>query len=170
MRGQVPDSGQQAQEGFEPDSHPFRIDVAQPTPGLTVIAFPGQFIAQAPHSMQASRSMIRAFPSGTENTPCGQTFAHMPHPVQEASANRTVATPSRYRNPFIPILLPPERQPASAPVIQKTMADAARAAWTGMARRISFSTPEGDVNGVAPVKFMATNDETAGSAERMANV
>lgn len=143
--------------------------MAQPTPGLTVIAFAGQFIAQAPHSMQASRSMIRAFPSGTEKTPCGQTFVHMAHPVQEASANRTVATPSRYRNPFIPILLPRRRQPANAPVIQKTTADAAKATWAGMARRISFSTPEGDVNGVAPVKFMATNDETAGSAESTAN-
>ena len=31
-------------------------------------------------------------------------------------------------------------------------------AWTGMAIRISFSTPEGDVKGVAPVKFMAKKE------------
>ena len=33
--------------------------------------------------------------------------------------------------------------------------------WAGMARRISFSTPEGEVNGVAPVKFMARKELVA---------
>ena len=59
----------QPQEGFEPESHPFRIAAAHPTPGVTEIAFVGQFIAHAPHSMQASRSRIRAFRSATAKTP-----------------------------------------------------------------------------------------------------
>jgi hypothetical protein len=45
------------------------IAAAHPTPGFTEIAFVGQFIAHAPHSMQASRSRIRAFPSGTAKMP-----------------------------------------------------------------------------------------------------
>jgi hypothetical protein len=45
----------QPQEGFVPESHPFMIAAAHPTPGVTEIAFVGQFIAHAPHSMQASR-------------------------------------------------------------------------------------------------------------------
>ena len=59
----------QPQEGFEPVSHPERIAAAHPTPGVTEIAFVGQFIAHAPHSMQASRSRIRAFPAATAKTP-----------------------------------------------------------------------------------------------------
>jgi hypothetical protein len=38
---------------------------------------------------------------------------------------------------------------------QRTIAASAPAAWAGMARRISFSTPVGEVKGVDPVKFMA---------------
>jgi len=49
------------------------IAVAHPTPGLTEIAPAGQFVAQAPHSMQRSRSRIRAFPSAVAKTPWGQT-------------------------------------------------------------------------------------------------
>ena len=59
----------QPQEGFEPEIHPERIAAAHPTPGVTEIAFVGQFIAHAPHSMQASRSRIRAFPSATVKMP-----------------------------------------------------------------------------------------------------
>jgi hypothetical protein len=44
------------------------IPEAQPTPASTVMAVTGQFRAQAPHSMQASVSMIAAFPAVTENT------------------------------------------------------------------------------------------------------
>ena len=57
------------QEGFEPESQPFRIAAAHPTPGFTEIACVGQFIAHAPHSMQASRSRIRAFLSATVKIP-----------------------------------------------------------------------------------------------------
>ncbi len=35
-------------------------------------------------------------------------------------------------------------------------ATAPPATWKGRARRISRCTPEGDVNGVEPVKFIAT--------------
>jgi len=49
------------------------IAAAQPTPALTFIAFAGQFIAQAPHSMQESLSTISALPLSMTNTPCGQT-------------------------------------------------------------------------------------------------
>jgi hypothetical protein len=41
------------------------IAVAHPTPGVTAMAWAGQFIAQAPHSMQWSRSIILAFPFST---------------------------------------------------------------------------------------------------------
>jgi hypothetical protein len=40
---------------------PIIMAVAQPTPDCTLIAFTGQFKAQAPHSMQASLSIIAAF-------------------------------------------------------------------------------------------------------------
>jgi hypothetical protein len=45
------------------------IAAAHPTPGFTEIACVGQFIAHAPHSMQTSRSRIRAFLSTTAKTP-----------------------------------------------------------------------------------------------------
>jgi hypothetical protein len=40
---------------------PIIMAVAQPTPDCTLIAFTGQFKAQAPHSMHASLSTIAAF-------------------------------------------------------------------------------------------------------------
>ncbi len=54
------------QEEFSLQSHagsvlrnaPIIIPAAQPTPDSTEIASAGQFIAHAPHSMQASRSLI----------------------------------------------------------------------------------------------------------------
>src|SRR3972149_1555557 len=87
----------------DPESQPFMIAVAQPTPGRTEIAPAGQFVAQDPHSMQRSLSRIRAFPRATAKTRCGHTCSHMPHPVQAASENRKEATPSRYRKPSIAI-------------------------------------------------------------------
>ena len=59
----------QPQAGFEPEIHPLRIAEAHPTPGVTEIAFVGQFIAHAPHSMQAFRSRIRAIRSVIAKTP-----------------------------------------------------------------------------------------------------
>lgn len=41
---------------------------AQPTPDSTSIASTGQLIAQAPHSMQRSLSIMQAFPSEMLNT------------------------------------------------------------------------------------------------------
>src|SRR3972149_4179475 len=43
----------------DPESQPFMIAVAQPTPGRTEIAPAGQFVAQDPHSMQMSVSLRR---------------------------------------------------------------------------------------------------------------
>ena len=45
--------------------------------------------------------------------------------------------------------------PANAAPTHATTAISATAACSGMARRISFSTPEGEVYGVEPVKFIA---------------
>jgi hypothetical protein len=60
---------------------------AHPTPDLTVTARLGQFLAQAPHSMQASRSLIsalRPFEASKPSTPWGHTSMQVPHPVQRA--------------------------------------------------------------------------------------
>jgi hypothetical protein len=45
------------------------IAAAQPTPAFTLIAFDGQFKAQAPHSMQESFSFMNAFRSVMSKTP-----------------------------------------------------------------------------------------------------
>jgi hypothetical protein len=42
--------------------------------------------------------------------------------------------------------------------IHMAVAMKAQVTCRGMALRISFSTPVGDVNGVEPVKFMAKNE------------
>jgi len=57
---------------------------AQPTPGVTVMAAVGQFRAQAPHSMQASRSRTSALPPCRAKMRCGQTVAHRPQPTHLA--------------------------------------------------------------------------------------
>jgi hypothetical protein len=54
---------------------------AQPTPAFTVIAPNSQFIAQAPHSMHWSLSVIAARLSRISKTICGQTSTHLPQPV-----------------------------------------------------------------------------------------
>jgi hypothetical protein len=53
---------------FRSLNHSLMSPVAQPTPAATLIADGKQFFAQAPHSMQASRSAIRARPSAMEKT------------------------------------------------------------------------------------------------------
>jgi hypothetical protein len=67
---------------------------AQPTPGLTLMASTGQFIAQAPHSMQPSRSTIYTFLPVNMKTPCGQTWVHIPQPIHFSPSRVIVATPS----------------------------------------------------------------------------
>jgi hypothetical protein len=59
---------------------------------MTVIATAGQLIAQAPHSMHKSFSVIRAFFSDTANTPCGQTSTHLPQPMQRSLVSASDAT------------------------------------------------------------------------------
>ncbi len=58
----------------------------------------GQFLAQAPHSMQPSKSTMRAFLLSIENMPCGQTITHIPQPTQALESNVNVVTPGRYLN------------------------------------------------------------------------
>jgi hypothetical protein len=60
---------------------------AQPTPACTVKASVGQFMAQAPHSMQASLFAIRTRPLFMLNTAWGQTTIHIPQPEQFFSFN-----------------------------------------------------------------------------------
>jgi len=73
----MPDSGaqglssgsrkQQQEESLTPNAA-FITAAAQPTPALTVTAASGQFLAHAPHSMQASRLSITAWPFSKEKT------------------------------------------------------------------------------------------------------
>jgi hypothetical protein len=81
-----------------PLSQVWIIYEAQPTPGVTEMASAGQFFAQAPHSIQPSKSSMRVFFPLIENIPCGQTTAHIPQPTQDVSLSRNVVTPVRYRN------------------------------------------------------------------------
>jgi len=71
----------QPQVGSLPVIQPYIIADAQPTPALTVIAFAGQFFAQAPHSIHKSLSVICTFFATISNTPCGQTSAQRPQPT-----------------------------------------------------------------------------------------
>jgi len=72
---------------------PMMIPEAHPTPARTVIAPAGQLRAQAPHSMQASRSVILALPSFIAKIAWGQTATHMPQPIQPATSSLSVVTP-----------------------------------------------------------------------------
>lgn len=81
-------------------SHSLIIPAAQPTPESTVIALTGQLSAQAPHSIQASRSLMVAFFSADEKTWCGQTSMHRPQPMQSDSRNSSVVAPFKYLYPF----------------------------------------------------------------------
>lgn len=74
---------------------------AQPTPGLTLMAAAGQFVAQAPHSMHASRSANRALLFTTVKTVWGQTIAHIPQPMHFSASSSKVVTFSKYLNFFI---------------------------------------------------------------------
>jgi hypothetical protein len=79
-----PQQGESVEQGQDASLRPNArtiTAVAQPTPALTERAPSAQFRAQAPHSMQASRSTIRALPFCKAKTACGQTVRHMPQPV-----------------------------------------------------------------------------------------
>lgn len=89
---------EQPRHGSVPLRAPMMTPVAHPTPAFTDRASAGQFIAHAPHSMQASRSTILAFPFSTTKTPWGQTSSHMPQPVHFSASNSRVTTFRRYRN------------------------------------------------------------------------
>jgi len=80
------------QAGSVPLNAPIMIAVAQPTPATTKRASSGQFMAQAPHSIQASRFTIRAFLFSMAKTLCGHTFSHSFHKLTGHTAKvlRTV--------------------------------------------------------------------------------
>ena len=88
---------------------PRRIPDAQPAPVCTRMAFTGQLMAQAPHSIQAFWSAMTAFRSFISNTSWGQTMAHIPQPLQASASSRKVTTFFKYLSIPIPprrILLP----------------------------------------------------------------
>ena len=84
------------QVGSVPAKIPARTPAAQPTPARTVIAPISQFLAQAPHSIQAPRSAIIARLFSIRNTACGQTITHMAHPLHFSARNSKVTASSRY--------------------------------------------------------------------------
>ena len=85
---------EQSQVGSVLFRKPVITAAAQPTPALTEIAPAGQFMAQAPHSMQNSFRNASAFLSCNRKTLCGQTSTHIPHPVH-LSTERFKVSPSR---------------------------------------------------------------------------
>jgi len=87
------------QVGPLPASRPASTPPAQPTPARTRIASRSQFLAQAPHSMQAPRSARTARLSSSRNTACGQTRVHIPQPLHRLASNSSVTTFSRYLIP-----------------------------------------------------------------------
>lgn len=89
---QHPSLPEQSQLGSLPLSQPMITAVAHPTPVSTVTAPAGQFLAQAPHSMQRSLSSIFAFLSLMLKTLWGQTSAHLPQPMHFSSDKQSVAT------------------------------------------------------------------------------
>ena len=69
---------------------------AQPVPASTLIAEAGQFLAQAPHSIQLFLSAITAFMFSMAKTPWGHTSVHFPHPVHFPGERFSVTTFFRY--------------------------------------------------------------------------
>ena len=125
---------------FISTSHSLIIPEAQPTPASTRMAVVGQFRAQAPHSIQASRSLRVAFLFAMVNTWCGQTSRHRPQPMQASPSSSTVVALSKYLKPFtsnsvshLKLLISSRALTAIAPTM------------TGRLRRISFFTPVREV-------------------------
>lgn len=86
----------QSQDGSVPRSAPLMTAVAQPTPDWTKMASVGQFMAQAPHSIQASRSTITARRFSMTKTACGHTSTHIPQPLHFPASNSRVTTLGKY--------------------------------------------------------------------------
>jgi hypothetical protein len=171
----------QLHSGSVPLIQPRITPAAHPTPAFTVTAAWGQFCAQAPHSMQAPSSTMTDVRPSISKTACGHTSTHVPHPVHFSGSSLTVATSSMYLKPFMCLSVPfvpfvirldsngagGDRlaMPGTVPVGQATKrttnwaissnpATPTAPSCQGRERRISTSTPESDVNGVEPVKFM----------------
>ncbi len=87
----------QSQVGSVPVRKPMMTPAAQPTPDSTVIASAGQFVWQAPHSMQASLSAMRAFfESSISKTACGHTIVHILQPMHFSRSSFRVTTFFKY--------------------------------------------------------------------------
>ena len=87
----------QSQFGSVPVRKPMITPAAQPTPYSTVMASSGQLVWQAPHSMQASLSAMRAFfESSISNTACGHTIVHILQPMHFSRSSFSVATFFKY--------------------------------------------------------------------------
>jgi hypothetical protein len=65
---------------------------AHPAPTSTLMAAAGQFILQAPHSMQLSLLMIFALRELIAKTSCGHTSVHIPHPIHLSVSSFKVTT------------------------------------------------------------------------------
>lgn len=124
--------------------------VAHPTPAFTVTAPVGQFLAQAPHSMHASRSAITTAPPARPRTARGQTSRQAPQPEHRSVSSLSVTTFSRYIKAFTAPSQPAHRDPIQHPSPQTIPVTA-----VGTVHRTSFLTPESDVNDEAPVKRSA---------------
>jgi hypothetical protein len=88
-------STMQPQEAFCLFSIPLITAAAHPTPASTDTAPKGQLRLQAPHSMQASRFLIRTRFSSIAITSWGQTSKHMPQPVHLSVSTLKVTTSFR---------------------------------------------------------------------------
>lgn len=89
-------SFEQSQLGSLPVSQPVITAAAHPTPELTVMAFAGQFFAQAPHSIQRSLYSIFACLSLIMKTLWGQTSVHLLQPIHFSVDRRSVTTFFKY--------------------------------------------------------------------------
>lgn len=140
---------------------------AQPTPARTVKAPSGQFRAQAPHSIHASRLTIHTLLRSSTKTACGHTWIHMPHPLHFVRLSSSVVTSCRYRSilfapfpaarPFQDFWVGAHRAGArhsNSPITKSMIPITALDIWIGIAIRISFFTPDNDVYVELPVKFI----------------
>jgi hypothetical protein len=80
-----PDASLHPHVGSPPEIMLLMIAAAHPTPAFTLMAPNSQFNAQAPHSMQRSRSTTAAFLPLISKTPRGQTSTHLPHPAHASA-------------------------------------------------------------------------------------
>ena len=140
---------EQSQQGAVPRNIPLITAAAQPTPERPWMASSGQFSPQAPHSMQASRSTIRALRFSTTKTAWGQTDTHIPQPVHFCTSSVKVTTPGKYLSLVIARSLEPVPEcpigQTNRPATHSPAAATMEAICSGTATPISRRTPEREV-------------------------